>query len=170
MLQSNRFLLLLLILLASHSAGFADERLDRIVEELQSLREQVSALEARVSELESLPPAETHVETTQPRQSSREKSKWFDTMRVELKKAEARASGAWTSIARWDRIHKGMKVEDVVHILGEPTHRKFSVRKDTDEILIYEGDLDGNGELVSGEIRIYKGKVRRYVAPDLPPE
>ena len=54
----------------------------------------------------------------------------------------------------------------MIAILGEPSARKFSIRKDTDEILIYESDLHGTGKLVRGEVRIYKGKVRRFSAPN----
>ncbi len=50
-------------------------------------------------------------------------------------------------------------------ILGEPMDKKFSIRKDTDEVLIFRGDLDGKGYTVKDEVRIYKGKVNKILAP-----
>lgn len=147
----------------------ADEKLDQVLAELQSLREQVAALETRLEAVESNSAEPSSNQNIAPDAiQPRERKNWFDTMRVELKKAEVRASGAWTTPSSWDGIRTGLKEEEVIALLGEPTQRKFSVRRDTDEILIYEGDLEGTGELIEGEIRIYKGKVRRFTAPDFP--
>lgn len=147
-----------------------DAKLDAILAEVRALREQVSELEGRIAELEETLQGVPAAVASEAPQSKSEKRNWIDNMRVELKKAEARASGPWTEPASWTKISKGMDEEAVIAILGEPTSRKFSVRLDTDEILIYEGDLSGNGDLISGEIRLYKGKVRRFEAPDLPSE
>ena len=59
-----------------------------------------------------------------------------------------------------------MTPEEVIAILGELKAREFSIRKGTDEILIYEGDLHGTGKLVRGGARIYNGKVRRFSNPN----
>lgn len=145
---------------------FADDRLDQVLEELAALRQQVSELEARLETIEAQGIAPKVIQTQAESAEKDDGKKWFDAMRVELKKAEVRASGPWTVAATWDSLEKGMKEESVVELLGEPTTRKFSVRKDTDEIFYYRGDLDGSGELIEGEVRIYKGKVRRFVVPD----
>lgn len=167
MLKTPPALLALFASLAVSASAQTDQQLDQVLAELKSLRQEVSELSARVEELEGkkLQPAETAPEV-QPR----ERKSWFDNMRVELKKAEVRASGAWTTPSVWDGIETGLTEEEVLDILGEPTMRKFSVRKDTDEILFYQGDLEGSGEMISGEIRIYKGKVRRFNSPDFPSE
>ena len=162
--------LLCLLALASTSASFgADPKIDQALDELRALRAQVSVLETRIEALEAeqASPAdamESSSEDVQPRQSKT----LFDRMRVELQKAEVRASGPWTTPSTWDAVETGLSVEEVVELLGEPTARKFSVRRDTDEILHYRGDLEGTGEPIEGEIRIYKGKVRRFTAPDFP--
>lgn len=158
------------ILLLTHSAN-AEERLDQILEELQSLRQQVANLEARLDAIENKSETANNPQATAPANTkSREGKTWFDNMRVELKKAEVRASGPWTNPAAWKQIQNGLKEKQVLAALGEPTQRKFSVRRDTDEILIYRGDLEGTGVPIEGEIRIYKGKVRRFTAPDFPNE
>ncbi len=158
---------LLLLFAALPSGILADEaKIDLILEEVAALRQEVAQLQQRVDALETrpvakAPPSEQNAPIDKPK-------RWYDNMRIELKKAEARASGPWIEAENWKLVENGMKEDDAIAILGEPTRRKFSVRKDTDEILIYEGDLNGEGELVSGEIRIYKGKIRRFVAPDFP--
>ncbi|MDG2255496.1 MAG: hypothetical protein P8L49_11110 [Opitutaceae bacterium] len=56
-----------------------------------------------------------------------------------------------------------MSPEEPVAILGEPLLKKFSIRKDTNEIFIYQGDLDGTGNPIKGEVRIRHNKVTKLV-------
>jgi hypothetical protein len=93
------------------------------------------------------------------------KDKWFENLRIELRKADVRASGAWTVPEIWDRVALKMSPEEAVAILGEPLLKKFSIRKDTDEIFIYQGDLDGTGNPIKGEVRIRHNKVAKIVPP-----
>ncbi|MBD5782111.1 hypothetical protein IEN85_21615 [Pelagicoccus sp. NFK12] len=149
----------------------ADDKIDQVLSELQALRQQVATLEARVATLEATKaiPAGA-LDASAPEAQPRERKNLFDHMRIELQKAEARASGPWTTPANWNGIQNGLTEDEVIEILGEPTDRKFSVRRDTDEIFYYRGDLEGTGEPIEGEIRIYKGKVRRFTLPDFPTE
>ncbi|MBT5168361.1 MAG: hypothetical protein HOI15_01540 [Opitutales bacterium] len=82
-----------------------------------------------------------------------------------MRKADVRASGAWTVPEIWDRVALKMSPEEAVAILGEPLLKKFSIRKDTDEIFIYQGDLDGTGNPIKGEVRIRHNKVAKIVPP-----
>ncbi|MDQ8187940.1 hypothetical protein [Pelagicoccus sp. SDUM812002] len=169
MFRKIPYVLCLAIYLASFQSLHAEEKLDQVLVELQALRQQVANLEERIANLENsdVPPVaalESQSSDIKPQQ----RKNLFDSMRIELKKAEVRASGAWTSPSSWDSISTGLTVDEVIDALGEPTTRKFSVRRDTDEILYYRGDLEGTGEPVEGEIRIYKDKVRRFTAPDFP--
>lgn len=170
MVLKMKTVLLLLAILSPFALSHADEKIDLILEELKSLREQVDRLETRLASIENAPTPSIASIDAAPSVQTREKKKWFDSMRVELKKAEVRASGAWTTPGSWSRISTGMKKAEAIAILGKPSEIKFSVRKDTDEILVYRGDLTGSGKPLFGEIRIYKGKVRRFVVPDLPAE
>ncbi len=149
------------------SLGQSEVTLENVLEELQALRAQVSALEARIESLESSGIAAA-ITASESKIDSEERRNWFEKMRLELKKADAKAIGGWTKPENWTRISVGQKLEEVVEILGKPTKRKFSVKKKTDEILIYEGDLSGNGALIEGTIRIYKGKVNDIEAPRFP--
>ena len=169
MLRKLPHLLCLTALATFSSHLHADETLDQVLAELKALRQEVATLEARIASLEAASAApnaalDSQSSDIQPRQ----RTNLFDTMRIELKKAEVRASGAWTTPSAWNSIAEGLSGDEVVDALGEPTLRKFSVRRDTDEILYYRGDLEGTGEPIEGEIRIYKGKVRRFTLPDFP--
>lgn len=164
--STSKTLLAASILLLLPTSLLADDRLDQVLEELAALRQQVDSLEQRLASIEEQGLAPAGAPVAPPQAEDDENKGWFDSMRVELKKAEVRASGPWTAAATWNELEKGMKEEEVIELLGEPTARKFSVRKDTDEIFHYRGDLDGTGELIEGEVRIYKGKVRRFVVPD----
>lgn len=169
MLQKTSHALLLIALCLTSQSLNAEANIEGILAELQVLRKQVATLETRIENLEN-EKAATIAAADSNEVQPRQRKTWFDNMRVELKKAEVRASGAWTSPDAWNNIQTGLTIDEVIAFLGEPTDRKFSVRRDTDEILHYRGDLEGSGEPVEGEIRIYKGKVRRFTLPDFPTE
>ncbi len=47
-----------------------------------------------------------------------DKNKWYENLRIELRKAEVRASGDWVNPDAWDKLALKMKPEEVVAILG----------------------------------------------------
>lgn len=175
-----RQVLLLLLLPFLNSAVFSQEAgqatLDQILAEVRALKEKVASLEDKMSAYENsapapvaptsdIPPAAIAYAAANPPPKG-DKNKWFENLRVELRKADVRASGNWVKPEAWDQVALKMKPEEVVAILGEPMDKKFSIRKDTDEIFIYKGDIDGDGVESRGEVRIYKGKVRRITPPN----
>ena len=170
----KRAVSLLSILMLSSTSFAADSEqatLDQVLAEIKSLSEKVSALEARLAKYEevsevpnAVPQAAVAYAASNPPPKG-DKNKWYENLRIELRKAEVRARGDWVNPDAWDKLALKMKPEEVVAILGEPMDKKFSVRKDTDEVLIYRGDLDGQGNTVKGEVRIYKGKVNKILAP-----
>lgn len=156
---------------ASYAANDNQATLDQILAEIKSLNEKVSALEVRLAKYEevadvsnAIPQAAVAYAAANPPPKG-EKDKWYENLRIELRKADVRASGNWVNPDSWDQLALKMKPDEVVAILGEPMDKKFSIRKDTDEIYIYQGDLDGQGNNVKGEVRIYKGKVSKILAP-----
>jgi outer membrane murein-binding lipoprotein Lpp len=147
--------------------------LDRILSEVRALNEKVASLEKRIAEMEGNAPAPqaasvpaevaAFVAANPPPKENKEK--WYENLRIELRKADARASGEWVKPEAWSKIALKMKPEEVIAILGEPSFKKFSIRKDTDEIFHYEADLKGTGKLTKGEVRIYRNRVSKIVAP-----
>lgn len=171
MKRLHAFLFLLVFSNATIAADVNQDTLDHILAEIKSLNEKVSALEARLAQYEevaevsnAVPPAAVAYAASNPPPKGN-KDKWYENLRIELRKADVRASGDWVNPDAWDKLALKMKPEEVVAILGEPMDKKFSIRKDTDEIFIYEGDLDGQGNTIKGEVRIYKGKVNKILAP-----
>ncbi len=47
-----------------------------------------------------------------------DKNKCYENLRIELRKAEVRASGDWVNPDAWDKLALKMKPEEVVAILG----------------------------------------------------
>ncbi len=170
----NRALIIIATLLlasAAHSADADQATLNQILAEIRALNEKVASLETRLAKYENaaetaavLPAAVAAYAAANPPPKG-EKGKWYDNLRIELRKADARASGAWVKPETWGRLALKMSPDEAVAILGEPTLKKNSIRKDTDEIYIYEGDIAGTGNLIKGEVRIYKNKVSKIVAP-----
>ncbi len=150
--------------------------LDQILAEIKALNEKVASLEQRVAEMEgeasAVPaavaavPAQVAAYVASNPPPEKNKEKWYENLRIELRKADARASGEWVKPETWTQVALKMKPEEVIAILGEPSFKKFSIRKDTDEIYHYEADLNGNGALAKGEVRIYRNKVSKIVAPN----
>ena len=148
--------------------------LDQILSEIRALNEKVASLEKRIAEMEggaSAPPpaavppeVAAFVAANPPPKENKEK--WYENLRIELRKADARASGDWVKPETWSKIALKMTPEEVIAILGEPSFKKFSIRKDTDEIYHYQADLNGTGEVTKGEVRIYKNKVSKIVVPN----
>ena len=122
-----------------------------ILAEVRVLNEKVANLEKPVAAFESdseeapavARAAIEYAATNRPLVEEKSRNKCHENRRVEFQKADVLASGNWVKPESWKRIETKMTPEEVIAILGEPTARKFSVRKDTDEILIYEGDLMG---------------------------
>ena len=147
-----------------HVSGQAEnDPLAPVLEQLRQLTERVAALEQRIAQIESTPPSLTPA--NQPT-DEKGKTRWINQLRTDLRKADAKATGPWTEAANWQKISLKMKEDEALEILGKPTRSKFSIRKDTDTIHIYEGDLDGTGKLYEGEVRIYKGKVSDILVPE----
>ena len=148
--------------------------LDMILAEVRVLNEKVANLEKRVAAFESdseeapavARAAIEYAAANPPPVEEKSRNKWYENLRVELQNADFLASGNWVKPESWKRIETKMTPEEVIAILGEPTASKFSVRKENDEILIYEGDLHGAGKLVRGEVHVYKGKIRRFSNPN----
>ncbi|MEM9026711.1 MAG: hypothetical protein AAGB06_07220 [Verrucomicrobiota bacterium] len=159
------YIALALGLISPFSQSIADETSQQILKELRALRTQVSKLEMRIAELEKAPAPSVTVTQSFDDSNNAEKDKWFNRFRMEMHQSQMRAIGGWTKSENWDKIELKMKPDAVAEILGEPDRIKFSIRKDTDEIYIYEGDLDGQGNIIKGEIRVYKGKVSKIVKP-----
>lgn len=148
--------------------------MDMILAEVRVLNEKVANLEKRVAAFESdseeapavARAAIEYAAANPPPVEEKSRNKWYENLRVELQNADFLASGNWVKPESWKRIETKMTPEEIIAILGEPTARKFSVRKENDEILIYEGDLHGTSKLVRGEVHVYKGKIRRFSTPN----
>ena len=172
MKRAVSLLSILMLSSASFAADVEQATLGQVLAEIKSLNEKVSALEVRLAKYEEVSEvpnvvsqaAVAYAASNPPPEG--DKNKWYENLRIELRKAEVRASGDWVNPDAWDKLALKMKPEEVVAILGEPMDKKFSIRKDTDEVLIYRGDLDGQGNTVKGEVRIYKGKVNKILVPD----
>ena len=145
------------------SAQAENDPLAPIYEQLRQLTEKVAALELRLAQIESIAPQFIPANQTTDEKG---KAKWINQLRTDLRKADAKAIGPWTEAANWQKISLKMSEDEALEILGKPTRSKFSIRKDTDMIHIYEGDLDGTGNLFEGEVRVYKGKVSDILVPN----
>ena len=100
--------------------------LDLILVEVRALNEKVEELEKRVAALESASEdtpaiaraAIDYAAANPPPTEEKSRNKWYENLRVELKKADVRASGDWVKPESWDQIETGMDPEEAIAILG----------------------------------------------------
>lgn len=71
----------------------------------------------------------------------------------------------WMDVTLWENVKKGMTVEEVIGVLGEPILEDPSLFKRIDTVYTYRGRRPMTGEMVLGKVKFYRGKVVSVEAP-----
>lgn len=162
---------LLLGSICAASGGTA--KLDQVLAELASLNDGLRRLEARMDNLESqiVTVATEAVQSTAATSStttasSGQGSETFIQRVVEaVKEREEQVNYPWMDLSKWKALEKGMSLEEVVNILGEPTLEDPSLHKRIDTVYTYRGRRPATGEKLIGKVKFYKGELAEISAP-----
>jgi hypothetical protein len=95
----------------------------------------------------------------------KEKKSFFENFRKELNSDRDRAKGPWTSADSWSSVRKRMSVFELREVLGTPTRIKQSVKPSVDQVYLYEGDLNADGESESGYVNVKDRRVVSFKSP-----
>lgn len=125
----------------------------------KDLIRRVSVLESKLSKSDSRRLAEILPE------SEKEKKSFFENFRKELNSDRDRAKGPWTSADSWNSVRKRMSVFELREVLGNPTRIKQSVKPSVDQVYLYEGDLNADGEIESGYVNIKDKRIISFKSP-----
>jgi hypothetical protein len=149
-----------------------------ISQKLDLILEKVAKLELRVVKLESSSVkvkqevqevAKSAAEAKQSleaiTQEPEEKKLFLQNLGNQLKTQQTLESGPWTQKSTWNEIRKNLSTLQVRKILGNPTKIKKSINPRIDQLFIYSGDLDADGENDQGSVSFYRNRLVDYKSP-----
>ena len=125
-----------------------------------------SELLARVAQLESKAKKGDALRLAEilPKEES-EKKTFFEKFRREMKSDSDRASGKWTNPEAWASIRKRMTSYQVRQVLGNPTRIRQSANPGVEQVYLYEGDLNADGEKERGFINFKDKRIVSFQSP-----
>lgn len=146
-------------------------KLDLILNKIASLEKRVSNLESDNKEVkqEVKVVAQTAEEAKKSikaiPQEPEEKKSFLQNLGSQLKTQQTLDSGPWTQKSSWTEIRKNLSPIQVRKILGTPTKIKKSINPRIDQIYLYYGDLDADGEMEEGSVSFHRNRVMNFELP-----
>lgn len=128
--------------------------------ELQSLRDEVSALTARVELLEKQ--IDSGVSVAPAKESD---NGILDRLTSAMQDRTIATHYPWMDASLWKKVETGMSPEAVIAILGEPSMTDPSLHKRIDTVYTYKGRHPGTGKKITGKIKFYRDLVVKIEAP-----
>ena len=172
--------LILFLIFSFSSFTWAQENQSFLVVEkkLDLILKKVTALEGRVSKLESsnievkqevkevAKSAEEAKKSIQSiPQAPEEKKSFLQNLGNQLKTQQTLESGPWTKASTWSGMRKNLSSLQVRKLLGNPTKIKKSINPRIDQLFIYSGDLDADGGEDQGFVSFYRNRVVNFESP-----
>ena len=157
------------LLLAEESLSNAElsRKLELLLGRVNSLEERVSSLEGENLEVkkEIKEVAKSANESLSIPVDQKEKSSFLENLRNQLRSDEAKSQGPWTRETTWKSIHRNLTAFQVRKILGNPNKIKKSTNPRIDQVYLYIGDLDADGQEEVGEVNLLRDRVQSFKSP-----
>ena len=149
------------------------KKLDLILGKLGGLEERVTKLETDNVEVKkevkevakSAIEAKTATENLSIPKDEKEKESFFKRLKNEITAQEAKDSGPWAKKESWEQIRRNLTRVQVRRILGNPHRVKMNLNPRIDQVYLYDGDLDADGEEDKGVVNFYNDRVVSYESP-----
>jgi len=149
------------------------KKLDLILNKVGGLEQRVSRLESDNAEVKkevkqvakSAEEARTATENLAIPKGKKEKESFFNRLKNEISSQEAKDSGPWAKRASWDQIRKKLTRVQVRRILGNPHQVKININPRIDQVYLYEGDLNADGNEDTGIVNFYRDRVVSFTSP-----
>ena len=139
--------------------------------EFEALLKRVQMLEQQLKQTDSVSvdaiAAEIATRNTAVAETKVEKSGIIDRVISVMQSREENFSYPWMDAQKWAQIKKGMPVDSVLQILGEPNLNEPSLHKRIDYVFTYEGRRVATKKRVEGKVRFYKDRVANIEIPEL---
>jgi hypothetical protein len=149
------------------------QKLDLILGKLGGLEERVTKLESENLEVKkeikevskSAKEAKTATENLSIPKNEKEKESFFKRLKNEITAQEAKDSGPWAVKESWDKVRRNLTRVQVRRILGNPHRVKMNLNPRIDQVYLYDGDLDADGEEEKGIVNFYNDRVVSFESP-----
>ena len=147
------------------------KKLDLVLEKIENLEQRVSKLESSNAEVrkevkqvaESAEEARKTVSNIP--QNSEEKKSFLQKLGNQLKTQQTLESGPWTQKESWNQMRRNISAYQVRKILGTPSKIKKSINPRIDQVYLYLGDLNADGEDNEGSVTFYRDRVTSFISP-----
>ena len=147
------------------------KKLDLVLEKIEDLDQRVSKLESSNAEVrkevkqvaESAEEARKTVSNIP--QNSEEKKSFLQKLGNQLKTQQTLDSGPWTKKESWNQMRRNISAYQVRKILGTPSKIKKSINPRIDQVYLYLGDLNADGEENEGSVTFYRDRVTSFISP-----
>ena len=143
------------------------KKLDLILNKVGGLEQRVSRLESDNAEVKkevkevakSAQEAKIATENLSIPKDEKEKESFFKKLKNEITAQEAKDSGPWAKRESWDQIQRNLTRVQIRRILGNPHRVKMNLNPRIDQVYLYDGDLDADGEEEEGIVNFYNDRV-----------
>jgi len=162
-------------LLAEESVSNAElsRKLDLILGKVGGLEERVGKLESENQEVKkevkkvakSAKEAKTATENLQIPSDEKEKASFLNRLKNEIYSQEAKDSGPWAKKENWKSIRRNLTRYQIRMKLGNPHEVDQSLNPRIDQVYVYSGDLDADGEEEKGVVNFFRDRVVSHKSP-----
>ena len=162
-------------LIAEESVSNAElsRKLDLILGKVGGLEKRVSQLETENKEVKkevkqaakSAEEAKSATNSLQIPKDEKEKASFFNKLKNEIYSQEALDSGPWAKKESWSGIRKNLTRFQVRKALGDPHEVNQSLKPRVDQVYLYTGDLNADGEEDVGKVNFFRDRVVSFESP-----
>ncbi len=149
------------------------KKLDLILGKLGGLEERVTKLETDNVEVKkevkevakSAEEAKATTENLSIPKDEKKKESFFKRLKNEITAQEAKDSGPWAEKSSWKQIRRNLTRVQVRRILGNPHRVKMNINPRIDQVYLYDGDLNADGNEEVGFVNFYRDRVVSFQSP-----
>ena len=153
------------------SNSILSKKLDLILQKIENLDERVTKLESSSievkKEVEEVAKSAEEAKKTISNipNNTAEKKSFLQKLGNQLKTQQTLDSGPWTKKESWNQMRRNISAYQVRKILGTPSKIKKSINPRIDQVYLYLGDLNADGEENEGSVTFYRDRVTAFTTP-----
>ena len=139
--------------------GGLEERIDKLESESTAVRKDVQAVAKTAKE------AKVASKSWDVPEGEKEKQSFYNKLKNEIYSQEAKDSGPWAKKESWKEVRNNLTRFQIRKKLGDPHQVKQSLQPRIDQVYLYSGDLNGDGENEHGTVNFFRDRVVSYESP-----
>ena len=148
-------------------------KLDLILGKLSGLEERVGKLESDNAKVkkevkqvaQSAEEAKSATNALQIPKGVKEKESFFKKLKNQIASQEAKDSGPWAKEENWRQLKKNLTRVETRRLLGDPHRVKININPRIDQVYLYSGDLNADGEENVGVVNFFRDRIVSFTSP-----